>query len=155
MSPKWEYSVTDLDVDKTAKASGRDLRISPKAAREICRAIRDLRLDDAKRVLQDAIDKKRPIPYRRHRKEVPHQHGLQGWSSGKFPVKAAGQVLEVLENAEANAEFKGLDLERLRIIHAAAQQARKLKRYIPRAFGRSSPYFDKLTHIEIVLEEAS
>jgi len=155
MSPKWGYSVTDLDIDKTAKASGRDLRISPKATREICRAIRDMKLDDAKRVLQDVIDKKRPIPYRRHRKEVPHRHGLQGWSTGRFPVKAAGGVLEVLENAEANAEFKGLDLERLRVAHAAVQRARKLRRYIPRAFGRSSPYFDKLTHVEIVLEETS
>jgi len=155
MSPKWGYSVTGLDEGKTAKASGRDLRISPKAAREVCHAIQNLNLDDAKRVLQEAIEKKRPIPYKRHRKEVPHRHGLQGWSSGKFPVKAAGEVLEVLENAEANAEFKGLDLERLRVTHAAVQRARRLRRYIPRAFGRSSPYFDQLTHVEIVLEEAS
>ncbi len=38
--PSWRYSVTGLDPDKTAIASGRDLRIKPKAAREICNYIK-------------------------------------------------------------------------------------------------------------------
>jgi len=37
-------------------------------------------------------------------------------------VKAAGQILKVLENAEANAEYKGLDTEKLRIIHISSHR---------------------------------
>ena len=51
------------------------------------------------------------------------------------------------------AEYKGLDTERCRIIHAAVMKGRSIKRYIERAHGRSTPYFDTLIHIEIVLME--
>jgi hypothetical protein len=40
--PSWKYSIQGLDPDRTAIASGRDLRISPKAAREICHHIRGM-----------------------------------------------------------------------------------------------------------------
>jgi len=52
-----------------------------------------------------------------------------------------------------NAEYKGLDVERLRIIHASAYPGMKIKRYIERAYGRSSPRFETLCHVELVLEE--
>lgn len=151
--PNFGYSIIALDPDKTAKSSGRDLRISPKAAREICSTIRYMRLDMAKSILQGVIEKKRPIPYKRYKREVPHRHGLEKWSAGRYPVKAARQILRLLENAEANATYKGLDVEKLKIIHAASQRARKIKRRIPRAFGRSSPNFEQLAHVEIVVEE--
>ncbi|MFQ6074317.1 MAG: 50S ribosomal protein L22, partial [Candidatus Bathyarchaeia archaeon] len=72
---------------------------------------------------------------------------------GRYPVKAAQKILEVLEGAEANADFKGLDTDRLRIIHASAYPGMKIKKYIQRAFGRSSPRFETLCHIEIALEQ--
>ena len=67
--------------------------------------------------------------------------------------KHARQILSVLESAQSNAENKGLDVDRLRIIHAAAYQGMKMKRYKPRAQGRASPKFDTTTHVEIVLDE--
>ncbi|HDM89161.1 MAG TPA: 50S ribosomal protein L22, partial [Candidatus Bathyarchaeota archaeon] len=77
--------------------------------------------------------------------------GLQKAAAGGYPVKAAKKILAILESAEANANFKGLDTENLRIIHASAYPGTKLKRYIPRAFGRSTPRFETLCHVEIVL----
>lgn len=151
--PKWEYSITDLDPDRTAKASGRELRISHKAAREVCNTIRGLELYQAKNLLQQVILKKRPVPFRRYNKKAGHRHGLEKSFAGRYPVKAAQKMLEVLEGAESNAEFKGLDVEKVRVIHASAYIGRKLKGMIPRAFGRSSPKFEKLCHVEIVLEE--
>ena len=62
-------------------------------------------------------------------------------------------MYEVLSNAEANAEYKGLDAERCRIIHASVMKGRSIKRYIERAHGRSTAYSDTLIHIEIVLME--
>ena len=142
-----------LDPDRTAIASGRDLRISPKAAREICNYIRGMNLQKAKEVLREVIELKRAIPYRRHKKKIPHRRGLQGFYAGRYPVKAAEAILKVLEAVEANAEFKGLYTDRLKIIHIAAQKGPVIKKYIPRAFGRSTPYFERLTHIEVAVEE--
>ncbi|MCW4038920.1 MAG: 50S ribosomal protein L22 [Candidatus Bathyarchaeota archaeon] len=150
--PNWGYSArSDLGVG--VKASGRDLRISPKAAREICRSIRHARLDEARRFLQDVIDMKRAVPYRRHKKEVPHKAGLDKWYAGRYPVKAARAILKVLDSLEANCEDQGFDVERVRLVHVAAQRARVLKRFVPRAFGRSSPNYEHLTHIELLAEE--
>jgi large subunit ribosomal protein L22 len=151
--PSWKYSVQGLDPDRTAIASGRDLRISPKASREICRYIKGMRLDKAKEALQEVVELKRPIPYRRHKKKVAHRKGVEGFDAGRFPQKAAGAVLKLLDSVEANAEFKGLYTDRLKITHIAAHRARVIRNYIPRAFGRSSPYFHHLTHIEVAVEE--
>lgn len=151
--PKWGYSITGLDPDKTVKASGRELRVSPKVAREVCHKIKGMKLDEAKSFLGKVIEKKVPVPFTRYKKEVPHRRGLGRWYAGRYPVKAASEVLKVLENAEANAENKGLDPDKLRVTHIAAQRARKTKKMIPRAFGRASPYFEQQTHIELVLSE--
>jgi large subunit ribosomal protein L22 len=151
--PKWGYSITDIDQEKTAKASGRELRVSHKHAREVCRTINGMKLDQAKDYLRQVIQKKKPIPFRRFNKKVGHRHGLEKAFAGRYPVKAATEILSVLEGAEANAEYKGLDIENLRIIHASAYPGMKIKRFIPRAFGRSSPKNNTLTHVELVLEE--
>ena len=84
---------------------------------------------------------------------MPHRCGLTGWPSGRYPVKAAKYYLKLLDNLENNAEQKGLDISRLKIVHCAAFRGRKRRKYIPRAFGRATPYFDTLVHVEIVAEE--
>ncbi len=154
--PTYGYSIIGLDPNKTAKASGRDLDISPKAAREVCKTIRGMPLMDAKEYLEKVIQMKEMVPFKRYKKHrAHHANKLRRWKwyTGGYPVKASKYILKVLENAEANAESKGLDITRLRIIHAAAQKGLVIKKYIPRAFGRSSPYFRRLTHVEIVVEE--
>ncbi|MCK4478622.1 50S ribosomal protein L22 [Candidatus Bathyarchaeota archaeon] len=151
--PKFGYSITEFDTERTVKASGRELRISPKHAREVCKTIKGMHLDKAKRYLGQVIAKKQPVPFRRFVKKLGHRHGMQKAMVGKYPIKAATKILKVLESAEGNADFKDLDIERLRIIHASAYPGMKVKRAIPRAFGLSSPKNTTLTHIEIVLEE--
>ncbi len=83
-----------------------------------------------------------------------HRSEINGFHAGGYPVKAASKVLEVLNNLEANSEFKGRDLDRMRIIHASAARGRVIKGYTPRAQGRSSPSFNTLVHIELVATEA-
>jgi len=155
--PKWGYSIIkeELDPEKTAKASGREIRVSHKHAREVCRTIKGMMLTNAKEYLRDVIDKKKAVPFRRYKKKAGHRHGLEKSYAGRYPIKAAKKVLNVIEGAEANAENKGLDVDRLRIFHAAAYPGTKIKRFTPRAHGRSSPKYDTLTHIEIVLDEKS
>jgi large subunit ribosomal protein L22 len=140
--------------EKTAKAAGRSFKISPKHAVEICREIRGMYLDDAKEYLEDVIQMKQVVPFKRHNKKVGHRHGLKGWPTGRYPKKAANRILEVLDNAEANAEYKGIDTENLKIIHISSHRGFIIKGYIPRAFGRATPFNTPTTHIQVVLGEA-
>jgi large subunit ribosomal protein L22 len=153
--PKWGYSILTeaLDPEKTAKASGREIKVSHKHSREVCKTIKGMTLTNAKTYLRDVIDKKKPVPITRYNKKVGHRHGLVKAFSGRYPIKAAAKILTILEAAEANAENKNLDTDRLTILHAAAYPGSKMKRFTPRAHGRASPKYETLTHIEIVLNE--
>ncbi|MDH7564350.1 MAG: 50S ribosomal protein L22 [Candidatus Bathyarchaeota archaeon] len=153
--PKWGYSITEeeLDPEKTVKASGREARVSHKAAREVCKTIKGMMLTKAKSYLKAVAEKKKPVPFRRYEKKAGHRHGLEKAHAGRYPIKTAKYILKVLQGAEANAENKGLDTDRMRIVHAAAYPGLKVKRYMPRAQGRATPKFQTLTHVEIALEE--
>jgi large subunit ribosomal protein L22 len=109
----------------------------------------------AKDYLRDVAEKKKAVPFRRYNKKAGHRRGLQKAAAGRYPIKAATKILKILEGAQANAENKGLDVDKLRIIHAAAYPGMKVKRFTPRAHGRASPKIDTLTHVEIVLAEQS
>ena len=149
--PDLGYSVTGLDPDRTVKCSGRELRISPKASVEICRTIRGMKLPEAKKLLERVVEKKQAISYRRFKKEVPHRRQLpEPFFAGRFPQKAAGKVLHLLKELEANAEYRNLNVENLRIIHAAAQRGSGVPKRSPRAFGRSDLLKATMTHIELV-----
>ncbi|MDI6723528.1 MAG: 50S ribosomal protein L22 [Methanobacterium sp.] len=151
---KIKYAFTDGDKTKTAKALGRSLKISPKHAIEICNKIRGMKVENAKNYLEDVIEMKKAVPFKKHNKKVGHRRGLEGWPTGRYPVKAAAQILNVLNNAEANAEYKGLDSENLRIMHISSHKGYVIRGWTPRAFGRASPFNTPTTHIQIVLGEA-
>ncbi len=155
--PNWGYSFTEqkYDADRLAKAAGRDLRIKPKPAREICAVIKGMKLDQAKTYLEKVIQLKQSVPFRRHKKKQAHRKDLKQfkWYAGRYPQKAAARIYEILTSVESNAEFKGLDTDQCRIIHAATQRGRIIKRYIERAHGRSTAKFRHLSHVEIVIYE--
>lgn len=110
-----------------------------------------MKLPEAKKLLERVIEKKQAVAYRRYKKEVPHRRQLsEPWFAGRFPQKAAGSLLRLLEGLEANAEYRNLDAEKLKIIHAAAQRASKIPKRNPRAFGRSDLLRGTMTHIELV-----
>jgi large subunit ribosomal protein L22 len=148
--PNWGYSVKEIDPDRAVKCAGREVDISPKAATEICRKIRGMRLDAAKEFLEAVGKKQKAVAFRRYHKEVPHRSLDEGWYAGRFPVKAAKMFLFLLEELESNAEYKGLDVDRLRIVHAAAQRGMKTQRIVSRAYGRASPYQNTMVHVELM-----
>lgn len=153
--PHWEYSyrIPEEKKEVIVKASLREVSISPKHAVEIAKEIRGMMLNKARRHLEEVALLKRSVPFKRYNKKVPHRRELQGWPTGRYPVKAAKFFLKLLDNLENNAENKGLDVSRLKIIHCAAYKGRKVRKYIPRAFGRATPFFDTLVHVEIIAEE--
>lgn len=152
--PLFRYSFQRYDPLLHIKASGREVDVSAKAAREVCLSIKGKLLNDAKEYLERVQERKDAVPFRRYKKKGAHRSEINGFHTGAYPVKAAREVMNVLGNLEANAEFKGLDLDRLKIIHAAAHRGRVIKGYTPRAQGRSSPSFNTLVHIELVATEA-
>lgn len=149
--PHWRYSVQEVEPAKSVRASLREIDVSTKWSRELCQAIKGMKLDKAKKLLEDVIAKKKMIPYRRYRKLRVHHSETRG--PGGYPIKVAKHVLKLLESLEANAEFKGLDTEKLFITHAAAHKGRTIKKFFPRAFGRASPYNKTLVHIEVIASE--
>ncbi|MFQ6013149.1 MAG: 50S ribosomal protein L22 [Thermoplasmata archaeon] len=143
------YSL-DVDEETTAKAYGRELPISPKKAREVCRALRKKPLDVAKGMLEDVMEKRRAIPYGRYNKQVAHQPGV---GPGGYPLKVAQYLLRLLESAEENAEYKGLNAESMVVYHISAYRGRPVKSYRARAHGRSSPWTKEMTNVEVILKE--
>ena len=151
--PHYGYSFEGFDPTVHVRASGREVNVSPKAAREVANTINGLTIAKAIGLLELVEKKEMPIAFRRHKLKVGHRSELQGFPTGSYPVKAAKAFLDVLRNLQGNSEFKGLDPERVKIIHAAGYAGRTVKDYVPRAFGRSSPNFHQLVHIEVVGKE--
>ena len=136
------------------RAALRETDISHKHAREIGLAIKGMSLERARNVLDQVIEKKLAVPSRRYHNEVAHRSNIRdGFFSGRFPKKASKEFLRLLDNLESNAEYKGMDLDRLEIVSCVIHKGTKLKRFTPRAMGRSSPKVDTLTHVEIVAKE--
>jgi large subunit ribosomal protein L22 len=147
------YSFNPKDEERAARAYGRELRVSPKYAAEICRELRGRKLEDARTFLEDVINMTRPVPLRRFKKGVAHRRGLRKAYAGRYPVKAAKAIMKVLNSAESNAEYKGVDVERLRIRHISTNRGRVIRGFRPRAFGRASPHNTLTSNIQVVLEE--
>jgi len=151
--PHYGYSFEGFDPAVHVRASGREVNVSPKAAREIAVTIKGMTLPKAIGLLEAVESKKMSVAFRRHKLKVGHRSELQGFPTGSYPVKAAKAYLDVLHNLQGNSEFKGLDPDRVKIIHAAGYAGRTQKDYVPRAFGRSSPNFHQMVHIEVVGKE--
>lgn len=141
------YNYTDAEYNKEhmARAVGRSMPISTKASIEIANSIRHKTVARAKVILQDAIALKKPIKYTRFTEGAGHKPGM---ASGKYPQRACGEILKLVETVESNAQFKGLNTSELIISHMAAQDAGNVWRY-----GRHKRRKQKRTHIEIIVEE--
>jgi len=148
----WNYAFQNFDSTKHVRAAIREKTISHKHAREIAVAIKGLSLEKARDYLLSVVELKRSIPFRRYKNQVGHRSD-PGTMSGRYPQKAATEILKLLDNLESNAEYKGMDLDRLKIINATVHKGRLVKRFIPRAQGRATAKNNVLTHVELVAQE--
>ncbi|MFA5772629.1 MAG: 50S ribosomal protein L22 [Thermoplasmata archaeon] len=149
----------NTESEKSARALGVELRISPKHSVEVCRAIRGMSLKLAKSYLEEVKDLKRAVPFLTYKWEIGHRRGPgfgkgSGYCTGRYPRKAAEYILKILEDVENNAEYKGLDIENLKIVHIAAQRGTILEGRTGRAHGSTSAWNEHTTNIEVIVEEA-
>jgi large subunit ribosomal protein L22 len=152
--PHYSYAFPQFDKTKHVRAALREKNISPKHSREVALAIKGSSIEKAREFLENVISRKVAVPYRRYNSEVAHRSNIRdGFSAGRFPKKAAKEFLKLLDNLESNAEYKGMDLDRLRILSAVVHKGTKLERFTPRAMGRTSPKIGTLVHIELVAKE--
>ena len=112
-----------------------------------------MRANLARDYLEDVIALKRAVPYKRYARNVAHKHGLVGSDAGRFPQKAAKAVLVVLDNALANAEYTGMESDKMRILHAGTKKGRTIRGWMPRAMGRATPKNTETVSVEMILSE--
>lgn len=114
-----------------------------------------MKLQKAFAYLDNVVEHKQVIPFRRFNGGVGRTQQAKEFKTtqGRWPVKSVKFLLNLLKNAEANAEAKGLDVESLVIRNIAVQQAPKTFRRTYRAHGRINPYRSSPCHIEIHLVE--
>ncbi|KAI9201940.1 ribosomal protein L22/L17 [Polychytrium aggregatum] len=149
------YSAADINAAKSAKAQGSYLRVHFKNTRETAMALKGLKLRKAVDYLNDVINHKQAIPFRRFNGGVGRTAQAKpfGVTQARWPVKSAEFMLGLLKNAESNAEVKGLNLEELVVKHVQVNQAPKQRRRTYRAHGRINPYMSSPCHIELILSE--
>ncbi len=70
-----------------------------------------------------------------------------------IPKKAARIAENLLKSAIANAEQKGLDLDRLYIKKAVADRGPVFRKWLPRAHGRATMLRKRLSHLTIIVAE--
>jgi large subunit ribosomal protein L22 len=140
------------DPEIHAAARGNGLNISPKAAREVCKAIKGMDLEKAKSYLERVIEMNQAVPFKRHDGKVGHRRG-KGMSTGRYPVKTATAILKVIESAGNNGEAIHIDIENWRILHIATSRGTSFESRFPRARGRATPKMRESANVEVVLEE--
>ena len=88
------------------KARGSDLRVHFKNTREAAFALRGLDLKKAKKYLENVVDHKECIPFRRYCGGVGRTAQAKAFkaSQGRWPEKSCRFLLDLLTNAESNAE---------------------------------------------------
>ncbi|MCI4349261.1 MAG: 50S ribosomal protein L22 [Thermoplasmata archaeon] len=133
-----------------ARARGIEVKMSPKKTYEVLNAIRGRTLEEARAILEGAVDGTKAIPFRRYNQETAHKRGI---GPGRFPKKVARSLLQILANAESNAEYEGLDTDALYVRVAASARGRITKANMPRAQGRATSWNEQTTNVEIVLAE--
>ena len=123
-----------------AKARGSHLRVHFKHCREVTHTIKGMKLVKAKEFLEDVKNYKQAVPFTKFTGGVGRHAQLKmrkaPGSKGRWPQKASGIILDLLKNAEANAEMKGLDVDELYVKHAQCNRAQLQRRRTYRAHGR-------------------
>lgn len=125
----------------TAKAT--NLAISTKHAVEISRHLRYKSVAYAKQFLSEVAALQTPVPFLRFNRDVGHKAGI---AAGRFPQKAAREVLDLVNSVEANARYRGLGSD-LKITKILANKAS-----VPSTGGRHRRA-TKRTHLEIEVAE--
>ncbi|KAG2176119.1 hypothetical protein INT43_005352 [Umbelopsis isabellina] len=149
------YAATPSNPSKSSLSRGSYLRVHFKNTHEVAAAITGMKLSKAFTYLGDVQEHKQAIPFRRFNGGVGRTAQAKPFKTtqARWPVKSVKFVLDLLKNAESNAEAKGLSVEDLHVANIVVNQAPKQRRRTYRAHGRINPYLSHPCHIEVILSE--
>eukprot|EP01110_Echinostelium_bisporum_P006822 TRINITY_DN26774_c0_g1_i1.p1 TRINITY_DN26774_c0_g1~~TRINITY_DN26774_c0_g1_i1.p1 ORF type:complete len:183 (+),score=73.62 TRINITY_DN26774_c0_g1_i1:67-615(+) len=152
-----KYSREADNPTKAAKAQGSHLRVHFKNTHETASAINGMTLARAKQFLDNVIHHKEAVVFRTFNGGVGRtaqaHHAKDTSVQARWPRKSVEHIQQLLRNAEANAEYKGLDIESLVVSHIQVNRAPKQRRRTYRAHGRINPFMSNPSHIELILSE--
>lgn len=131
---------------KEAMARGNDLPVSWKSVVMVGNFIRGKTVAKSKILLGQVIKMKVAVPFTKFNKDRGHKKGEI--AAGRYPVKTAQEVLNLLESAESNAVNLGMDAGNLVVSRFIGNQGPTSWR-----FGRKRRRQTKRSHIEIFLAE--
>ncbi|MDY6776919.1 MAG: 50S ribosomal protein L22 [Candidatus Nanohaloarchaea archaeon] len=132
--------------EEEAVARGENLPISRKHAKEVADFIRGETVDDARDKLERVIDEEQAVPYSRHNRKQSHVKG--DMDEGRYPVKTAEEMLDLLKSAESNATYEGMRAEDLEVTGVMVNQGNRY--YTPKRHrGRRA----KAAHVTIKVGE--
>ncbi len=71
-----------------------------------------------------------------------------------FQQRAGAPLLrKAIDSAVANADFRKMDLDKLIVADVQIDKAGVMRRFLPRAHGRATPFKKQLAHIHVSLAE--
>ncbi|MDP6648073.1 MAG: 50S ribosomal protein L22 [Candidatus Woesearchaeota archaeon] len=141
------YTFKNYNKEHMARSVGIALPVSFKQSIQICNFIKNRNVSDAKKLLNMVVERKTAIPFTRFNSDMGHKKKI---GPGRYPEKTSREFIKLIEDVEANAQFKGLNTSNLIIAHISANKAGKAWHY-----GRQSRRKMKRTNIEIFVEEKS
>lgn len=107
-----------------ARAQAKQVRVSPFKVRQVLTLIRGKKVGDALMALRYT------------------------------PKKSAKIIEKILKSAVANAEHNlGLEVDKLVVVEAFADQGPSMKRFHPVSMGRAHPYKHRTSHITVSVGE--
>lgn len=152
---KRHYNFEEELSEKHAKAFLSNQPISTKYSTELCRELKGKKLGKAMAKLERLAQKKEFLPLRMYNKKIPHRKGnaVSFVKSGRYPIRTAQTFKRLLELVKANADYKGMDEENLKIIHMFASQGYGRVSHQPKGKTSGKRRKKKSTHIEIIVKE--
>ncbi len=152
---KKNYQAEVGKKDKTAKARISNANISLKYSTEICNQIKGRYLKKTIEWLEKIKTHEEYLPLKRYNRKVAHRKGesKEGTKSGRYPEKTVNEFLTLLNSAKNNADFKGLDSEKLNIIHAFASKGMTRYSYQKKGKIGGKARRKNATHIEVIVSE--
>merc|ERR1712040_32899 len=155
------YMTEASNPAKSCKSRSKYVRVHFKNTRETAKMLKGMNLRKAQKYLKDVVEHKRCVPFIRFNRGVGRCAQAKQFTSapgmaasqGRWPEKSCKFLLELLRNAEANAELKSLDVDSLYVEHVSVNEAPKNRRRVYRAHGRINPFMSHPCHVEMILTE--
>ncbi len=145
------------DGKKVSKVILKNKRASLKYATEFARELKNKPIKKAEALLNDILEKKRYLPLRKYNKKVAHRPGKSesGVKSGRYPTGTTKIFLELMQNLRANADYKGLDSDKLVIKNIFASEGFRRMGYQSQGRISGKRRKRKSIHLEAIAIEGS